>query len=421
MLLLPDDEELDTVESGSTPSSSASVTPLRPLAERSMFGGCAIGEERTLTESLLFQKLKQVDQRLKFTHQLHCTLVNDTRRALSKAHQTTTNPKESIDRVVQLSVNNTYSTTPSPRGTDGVAVEQFTLALRGRVLVKQGQRFVPVPSSDARFSDYVTRVDVNVDQFPPLSWIRTSDQHVDGVKITRQLNSGRVRPKMATIVLTLDQRPPVYQLTPLMAHFVGRTVSTSSFIISFVWDYVKANSLQDTKDPMLVKCDSLLQRLFEVKSFSFGDLPHMISRHFGCLRTQSISYAFSDEGDRTKASSYAFPLLSGSSTGSPMFSPFESSVETSSELSALNAQMHSKLERVAEARRKLQFLRSMVSDPCGTIELVNEEVEKDRHLAHVSDGADLEAERRSDFYTQPGMDMSVLQYLQSQGLFHQWC
>jgi hypothetical protein len=113
--------------------------------------------------------------------------------------------------------------------------------------------------------------------------------------------------------------------------------------------------------------------------------------------------------------------LGGTSTSTPLVAQFKPSVSTGSELSALDEQIHAKLESVAEARRKLCFLRSVVADPQGTVEQVFDEMEKDRHLACVSDGSDLEAERRTHFYTQPGMDMSVLQYLQSQGLFHQWC
>jgi hypothetical protein len=63
-----------------------------------------------MVESDLFAQLKELDHRLQLAQQLRTTLVNDARRTLSKVHQTTTNPKESIDRVVQMNVNNSFAT-----------------------------------------------------------------------------------------------------------------------------------------------------------------------------------------------------------------------------------------------------------------------------------------------------------------------
>jgi hypothetical protein len=80
--------------------------------------------------------------------------------------------------------------TTSPTGeTVTVNVTSFTLNLRGRVLVKREDRFMPVSSSEARFSDYVTKVQINVDQLPPTTWIREPGQQADGVSITREVAS----------------------------------------------------------------------------------------------------------------------------------------------------------------------------------------------------------------------------------------
>ncbi|WP_174273401.1 SWIB/MDM2 domain-containing protein [Sphingomonas bacterium] len=64
-----------------------------------------------------------------------------------------------------------------------------------------------------------------------------------------------------------------------LAAIVGAEDQPRSAIVSKMWDYIKKNSLQDSKDKRQINADAKLEKIFGKKSVSMFEMNKHISTH----------------------------------------------------------------------------------------------------------------------------------------------
>jgi chromatin remodeling complex protein RSC6 len=64
-----------------------------------------------------------------------------------------------------------------------------------------------------------------------------------------------------------------------LAAIVGNEAQPRSAIVSKMWDYIKKNNLQDSKDKRQINADAKLEKVFGKKSVSMFEMNKHISSH----------------------------------------------------------------------------------------------------------------------------------------------
>ena len=64
-----------------------------------------------------------------------------------------------------------------------------------------------------------------------------------------------------------------------LAAIVGTEDQPRSAIVSKMWDYIKKNDLQDSKDKRQINADAKLEKIFGKKSVSMFEMNKHISNH----------------------------------------------------------------------------------------------------------------------------------------------
>lgn len=69
------------------------------------------------------------------------------------------------------------------------------------------------------------------------------------------------------------------QPSPELAALVGEGTMPRSQIVSKIWEYIKANNLQDPKDKRQINADAKLEKIFGGKKASMFEMNKHISKH----------------------------------------------------------------------------------------------------------------------------------------------
>jgi SWI/SNF-related matrix-associated actin-dependent regulator of chromatin subfamily D len=81
------------------------------------------------------------------------------------------------------------------------------------------------------------------------------------------------------ILLFLDTQPEKHKLSPALSKLLDMHTETLSSVIMGLWQYIKANRLQDTEDRRIIVCDEKLQQIFGMPKIMFPNIPELLTRH----------------------------------------------------------------------------------------------------------------------------------------------
>ncbi|KAG5561186.1 hypothetical protein RHGRI_004266 [Rhododendron griersonianum] len=106
-------------------------------------------------------------------------------------------------------------------------------------------------------------------------------KHIIPLGPTRE--SGQAKRLKEDVELTTESRepsPPPMIISEALAQFfgTGEREMLQSEALSRVWDYIKANRLEDPLNSMTILCDTKLQELFGGESISALGIPEMLAR-----------------------------------------------------------------------------------------------------------------------------------------------
>lgn len=148
-----------------------------------------------------------------------------------------------------------------------------------------------VALSQTTICDYFRRITIELDRnvFPEanyVEWNKGKNAPVEGF----ELRKSSTVPCDVTIILELDHKPPRYKLSKQLQDVLNVPSLTTSATIRSLWRYIKANGLQDPKEPSSVICDAKLHRLFGSDTVQISEIAGKIQYHIAPLDPIEIKF-----------------------------------------------------------------------------------------------------------------------------------
>lgn len=106
-----------------------------------------------------------------------------------------------------------------------------------------------------------------------------------------------------------------------------------------LWQYIKANRLQDANEHSVIRCDEALQQLFEVDSFSFPQIPELIMRYLQPTEPISFDYVIRVDQERTVADVVLDIEVDIEDPSRQQMSKFVTNANAQREIAALDSQV----------------------------------------------------------------------------------
>jgi upstream activation factor subunit UAF30 len=107
-------------------------------------------------------------------------------------------------------------------------------------------------------------------------------KHISPLGPTKESSQAkRLKEDVEAATESREPSPPPMLISEALAQFfgTGEREMLQSEALSRVWDYIKANGLEDPLNSMAIVCDSKLQELFGCESISALGIPELLARH----------------------------------------------------------------------------------------------------------------------------------------------
>lgn len=278
----------------------------------------------------------------------------------------------------------------------------FALRIEGRI-VDESLR-------SRKFSSFFKRVFVQFDkdEFPhnwSVEWLKTNTvDHVDGFEIKRKCKHDT----MAHIFLEIDHCPEKYKPSQPLSDLLElntREITKTNVILN-LWNYIRHHKLHDPNKRSCVLCNEPLFKVFGVQKMEYSDIPKLVHAHLSPPDPIQI----------------AFPIkLGNGGMENEMWFEIPVEVETSSYQIPLNehkqaidqydADIHEKIKRINEKKRKRDFFMSFAKDPMNFLDdFVSSQI-RDYKIAINHQNRDPDFERQTEFFLQPLAKEATKKYL----------
>ncbi|KAF2200431.1 hypothetical protein GQ43DRAFT_73658 [Delitschia confertaspora ATCC 74209] len=116
--------------------------------------------------------------------------------------------------------------------------------------------------------------------FSELVFTRKSDQNIN-----------------ITISLQRFDHPERYRLSPALSHLLDTDEDDRAGVMMGIWEYVKANHLQQSDDERKIACDANLKAAFNQDTLFFPYLPQLIAQHLHPLPPIELKYSIRVDKD----------------------------------------------------------------------------------------------------------------------------
>lgn len=88
------------------------------------------------------------------------------------------------------------------------------------------------------------------------------------------------------------------QLSPALAEFLGESVLPRTQVTKRLWDYIKANDLQNPANKREILCDGPMKKAFNAKKFTMFEMSKLVSPVYISLRNMGFDYYLDVDKDR---------------------------------------------------------------------------------------------------------------------------
>ncbi|KAG8871976.1 SWI/SNF complex component snf12 [Tulasnella sp. 331] len=193
----------------------------------------------------------------------------------------------------------------------GQPIPAWTFRIEGRLLDASTQRLNRGPSR--KFSSFLKSMVVEFDRDPTLypesnivEWHRfDSPEAQDGFEIKRR---GDMAVK-ARVILHLEHTPEHFKVNEAtLAGLIGVQEDTRVGIIAGLWNYIKANGLQDKVHPTTIKFDQKLAAIFNLVEINFSALPELVNRYLSPPDPIALQHVIHVEQSATSPNMQAFDV-----------------------------------------------------------------------------------------------------------------
>ena len=267
------------------------------------------------------------------------------------------------------------------------------------------------------FTDLFKSVIVTDDESTLLEWHRAqATPSLPGIEVKRKGDSD-VNVKVHLYPL---QYPEQYSIHDSLAHIIDETQATRDTIVSKLWRYVKAMSLQDTEDKRLIHCDEPLKQCFRQDRLFFPDLPSLINSRLGPARPITLEYTIRTDVELHYADT-AFDVQL--EIPDPFTATLESLLKQADpRVAQLSGSISDVILAIENSMTKRAFFEDFANSP---VELIQRFMDSQNRDLEVIQGdvvrSNGEAARRGEYYDakQDWLKESVFHYLSERHQLHQ--
>ncbi|KAF9971687.1 SWI SNF, matrix associated, actin dependent regulator of chromatin, sub d, member 1 [Actinomortierella ambigua] len=375
--------------------------------------------EAIVPESKLYTEL--VD----FEKKLDATIMRkrlDLQEALAKPAKT--------KRTLRIFVSNLSHDQDVPEADDDEtaldkgATPSWTLKVEGRLVDEANQTSYKNKQNARKFSSFFRSVMIELERDSNLypngnfvEWHKSPNQSdVDGFEIKRH-GDENVKVK---IILHIDHTPERFKLSPELAEVLALDVETRPGIMLALWQYIKFHQLQDAEDKRLINCDQKLAALFQAAKVAFPQLPELIGRFLSppdpvvleyTVRVDKpynlhpFCYDLDVEVDDPQYKQKISSLLSATSLSSSTTSTLPRQIQ------ALDETIMQHIQNMHNCKTKRDFLLRFANDPVDFLDRWIASQSRDLEVILGDSSANLEEQRRSEFYNQEWVNEAIFHYM----------
>ncbi|CAG8565631.1 816_t:CDS:10, partial [Paraglomus brasilianum] len=372
------------------------------LSDRNMPGKIEsiVPESRLYTELQAFEKkLDATISRKRFDIQEALSVPMKTRRTLRVFISNLSANQDNVDTVMGYDPSNPPS---------------WTLKIEGRLLDP------PNSSSKSKqparkFSSFIKSLLVELDaggtvyeEGNLIEWLKASDtREYDGFEIKRKGNTNcKVK-----IVMQLDSQPEKYKLSPQLASILDIQEETKSQTIRAMWHYVKLHNLQDPEDKRYFNCNQPLRELFGYQRLQFPQMADLIMRQLQPLDPIVIEYTVrADKEYQQSKYAYDIEIVTDDTLQAKMSSILANSL-SQKEVSMCDDKIVQCVQSINNSKIKRDFLLRFAESPVEFIEEWIKSQSSDLELILGESNANIEEQRRSEFYKNDWVHEAIFHYL----------
>ncbi|KAG9027673.1 SWI/SNF complex component snf12 [Tulasnella sp. JGI-2019a] len=300
----------------------------------------------------------------------------------------------------------------------GQPIPAWTFRIEGRLLDASTQRLNRGPSR--KFSSFLKSMVVEFDRDPTLypesnivEWHRfDSPEAQDGFEIKRR---GDMAVK-ARVILHLERSPDHFTVNnATLASLIGVQEDTRVGIIAGLWNYIKANGLQDKVHPTTIKFDQKLASIFNLVEINFSALPELVNRYLSPPDPILLQHVIQVE-QNASPNMQAFDVdvdMDDTTLKQKMNQALLSyGAEAQATLTALDEEVAQAAQSVRNSKLKRDFLLSFAENPQKFIQSWIASQSRDLEVILGDDNRCVRDEdlRRSDFFRLPWVREAVTVY-----------
>ncbi|KAL5115894.1 SWI/SNF and RSC complex subunit Ssr3 [Pleosporales sp. CAS-2024a] len=335
--------------------------------------------ERTLDATMVRKKLDVMDTRHHSRASRHATMriwISNT--AEHQPWQSTAMDADAFD--FDSNTNATYRVKIQGRLLDDAAddgLEDDADAMGGDSDPK------PAPKP---FSTYFSAITIDFDRarslqpdnFTSIEW-RRPDQPGAKDAVFSELEFERKGDENINVTISLQrlQNPEMFRLSKPLAELLDTDQEDRAGVLMGIWEYARAQHLQQEDDERKFACDAKLKALFAGQdSFYFPNLPQLIKPHLTTLPPIQLQYTIrvdkdyiSPPPDSGKAASEPTIYDVQVALEDPMLPLFQDilrrpdSIQTLQEIQKLDEQLVLLMGAIGQSKAKHAFFTSMSKDP----------------------------------------------------------
>ncbi|CAG8549156.1 3361_t:CDS:10 [Ambispora gerdemannii] len=295
------------------------------------------------------------------------------------------------------------------------SIPSWTLRIEGRLLDPpySAARGRTAKKFSTFFKSIIVELDRNPDLYPEgntMEWTRnTSTQECDGFEIKRKGDQNI----KAKILLTLENRPERYKLTPAFASLLDIREETKSGIIRAMWQYVKINKLQDPDNQRIINCDKHLEAIFNKDRIAFPELPELLNPLLDPVDPIEIEYTIRvDKSFHTSRFAYDVEVEVDDILRQRMINAIENT-NHHREIQELDEKIMQCVQSINNSKTKRDFMMKFARSPAEFIQKWIASQSRDLEIILGETRANLEEQRQADFFKQPWTHDAAFHYMAS--------
>ncbi|KAI8585520.1 hypothetical protein BDZ88DRAFT_455878 [Geranomyces variabilis] len=297
---------------------------------------------------------------------------------------------------------------------DSMRAPSWTLRIEGRLLDFDHAR--KPQANPPKFSSFVRSVVVELQRnqslYPDnniIEWHKSERMDdCDGFEIKRKGDTDVT----AKILIYLDHKPDKFKLSPPLAKLLDIHTDTAASVTNAVWQYVKAQKLQDPDDKSHINCDEALRNLFGLTRITFAQISELLRPHFAPPDPIVLQYTISTDKEHQYAQ-YAYDI--DVETPSPVREHYEQisiiPTQIAKDIGMLDEKITTLIQAMNMCKLKRDFMLAFADDPIAFLDKWMASQSRDLESLLGDTHINVDETRRAQFFDQSVINQAVFHHL----------